>query len=114
MRLMGVCALSAGVVVGGMSVPARASLTLLSGPQQGTHVGNLVVNGSFEAGAPAPGFANQLFWATGTSNTPFGVPGGWTSSGASSTYALWGGDGISGQGINFSAPLTDGSAGLYF
>ncbi len=94
--------------------PAHASLTLLSGPPQGTHVGNLVTNGSFETGAPAPGFANQLYWATGTANTPFGVPTGWTSSGAPQTYALWGSDGISGQGVNFSDVLPDGNAGLYF
>jgi len=93
---------------------ARASLTLNTGPQVATPVGNLVTNGSFEIGAPAPGIANEVYWATGTTYTPFAVPPGWTSSGAASTYALWGSDGIITQGINYSAVLPDGKAGIYF
>lgn len=92
---------------------ASASLTLLSGPQQGVHVGNLVVNGSFEVGAPAPnGPVN--YWATGTTNTPFGVPGGWSSSGAPATYAYWGSTGSGPYYTNFGAALPDGQSGLYF
>lgn len=92
---------------------AHASLTLLAGPQQGTHVGNLVVNGSFETGAPAPN-GPPLFWATGTTNLPFAVPGGWASSGASDTYAQWGAQGPGPYSTNGSANLPHGQSGLYF
>lgn len=108
------CALLAPALAACIAAPALGSLTFLSGPAIGTHVGNLVTNGSFENGAPPPGFANQLYWATGTANTPFAVPPGWSSSGASGTYALWGSDGIAGQGIIFSDVLPDGKAGMYF
>lgn len=92
---------------------AQASITQVIGPQSATHAGNLVVNGSFETGAPAPGLANLVYWASGTTNSPFAVPPGWTSSGQSASYAYWGSDGA-GLGVNFSAPLPDGQAGLYF
>ncbi len=92
---------------------ARASLTLNTGAQVATHAGNLVTNGSFETGAPAPGSANFVYWATGTTNLPFAVPAGWISSGQPQTYAFWGSDGP-GLGVNFSAALPDGAAGLYF
>jgi hypothetical protein len=95
------------------AVPAYASLVLNTGPQIATHVGNLVVDGSFEANAPGPGYANKVYWATGTTNTPFAVPPGWTSSGTASTYALWGSDGP-GQGQNGSDVIPDGQAALYF
>jgi hypothetical protein len=98
----------------GCCASARAALVLNTGPQIATQAGNLVTNGSFETGAPAPGFANALYWATGTTNTPFAVPAGWTSTGQPSTYAYWGADGISGQGTNFSDVLPNGVAGMYF
>jgi len=89
-------------------------MTLLSGPSTCSHTGNLVVNGSFETGAPPPGTANQLYWATGTSLTPFGVPPGWSSSGAPGSYALWGDDTAAPPRIRASDVLPDGVAGLYF
>ena len=92
---------------------AHASLTLLAGPQQGTHVGNLVTNGSFEVGAP-PANGPILFWATGTTNLPFAVPGGWSSSGAPQTYARWEGQGFGPYTTAGSDNLPDGHAGLYF
>ena len=61
------CALVSGAVD-----QARASLTIASGLGT-THVGNLVLNGSFETGSPPNGTANELYWATGTSLTPFAV-----------------------------------------
>jgi len=88
-------------------------MTLLAGPQVGTHAGNLVVNGSFETGAPAPGFS--VYWATGTTSTPFAVPAGWTSSGTAANYAVWGSDQVSSPyTTEGSATLPDGNAGLYF
>lgn len=68
----------------------------------------------FEIGAPASGTANQLYWATGTSLTPFGVPPGWTSSGGSTSYASWGNDATSPQSIQGSDGFPDGNAALYF
>lgn len=102
------CALVLGAVD-----QARASLVL--GSSLGTtHVGNLVANGSFETGAPPNGTANQLYWATGTSLTPFAVPPSWTSSGAPSSYASWGNDATIPQSIKGSDGLPDGAAGMYF
>lgn len=92
---------------------ASAALTLLSGPQIGTQVGNLVTNGSFEIGAPAPN-GPITFWATGTANLPFSVPAGWSSSGDTQTYAYWGGNGVGPYTLAGSANLPDGSAGMYF
>ena len=92
---------------------AQASLTLASSLGT-THTGNLVANGSFETGAPPSGAANLLYWATGTSLTPFAVPPSWTSSGATSSYALWGNDATVPQSIQGSAGLPDGNAALYF
>ncbi|MBS0191010.1 MAG: hypothetical protein U0573_03820 [Phycisphaerales bacterium] len=89
-----------------------ASLSILSGPQQGTHVGNLVTNGSFETGAPA--INTTVAWATGTSLTPFAVPPGWTSSGSSNAYAYWGGTGAGPYQVALSDNLPDGQNGLYF
>jgi hypothetical protein len=100
-------------LMSGAASQARASLTMGSGLGT-THAGNLVANGSFEAGAPAPGLANELYWATGTSLAPFAVPAGWTSSGGASSYALWGSDGTFPQSINGSDALPDGNAALYF
>lgn len=98
-----------------LSAAARAHGALAISSGLGTiHAGNLVANGSFETGAPPNGTANQLYWATGTSLTPFSVPPGWTSTGASSSYALWGNDATSPQSIQGSDGLPDGDAALYF
>jgi hypothetical protein len=91
---------------------AQASMTLLTGPSTATHVGNLVTNGSFEDAAPAPG--TTVFWATGTTLTPFAVPPGWSSSGAPSSYAMWGSDGGSPIRLRVSDVLPDGQNGMYF
>ncbi len=92
---------------------AWASLTITTALGT-THSGNLVNNGSFETGAPPSGTANLLYWASGTTLTPFAVPPGWTSSGAPSSYALWGNDATVPQSIQGSAGLPDGNAALYF
>jgi len=90
---------------------ALASLNVLPpGPQIGTHVGNLVTDGSFEAG-PA---GAVVAWATGTTMTPFGVPPGWTSSGVAANYARWGHDSVSPLNIANSAVIPDGAKALYF
>lgn len=100
------------LTVGLIASAAHAQLTLLpAGPMIGTHAGNLVVGGSFEAGPPGA----VVFWATGTSLTPFAVPPGWTSSGVAANYARWGNDGpplplrLAGSGI-----IPDGFKALYF
>jgi hypothetical protein len=103
--------LSCGLLL--TSHTAWASLTLSSSLGT-THAGNLVANGSFETGAPPDGSANQLFWATGTSLTPFGLPPGWTSSGATSSYASWGNDATLPQSLNGGAAIPDGNAAVYF
>jgi hypothetical protein len=109
------CVVCAGVVLACfVSIDARAGLVLNTGPQQATASGNLVVNGSFETAAPPVGFGSTRYWATGTTLTPFMVPPGWTSSGASQTYARWGNDGVAGNGIVSSDAFPDGVAGLYF
>ncbi len=100
-------------VLAALASQAQASLILNTGPQIATHAGNLVVDGSFETNAPAPGYANKVYWATGTTLTPFAVPFGWTSLGQPTTYALWGSDGA-GQGQNGSDVIPDGQAALYF
>ena len=93
--------------------PVQASLTLSTGLGT-THVGNLVTNGSFETGAPPSGTPNELYWATGTALTPFSVPPAWTTTGANTSYALWGNDATSPQSIQGSDGLPDGNAALYF
>ena len=95
------------------AVPARASLTLSTG-LGATHAGNLVANGSFESGAPPDGIPNELYWATGTGNTPLSVPPSWTSSGAAPSYALWGNEATLPESIQGSDGFPDGRAGLYF
>lgn len=100
------CALAAFAATG-----AHASLNLLPlGPQLGTHVGNLVSGGSFEAGPPNA----VVYWATGTSGTPLVVPPGWTSSGGPINYARWGHDSLSPLNIANSAVIPDGVKALYF
>lgn len=100
-------------LVGGTFDSVHASLTLTSSLGT-THAGNLVTNGSFETGAPPSGTANGLYWASGTSLTPFAVPPGWASSGATSSYAWWGNDATFPQSIAGSDGLPDGNAALYF
>ncbi len=96
-----------------LSAAANASLTLLSSPPPLTHIGNLVANGSFETGAPSPD-GSKYYWATGTTLTPFSVPGGWQSAGTQSTYASWGNDGPGTPHLQFSDTLPDGRNALYF
>lgn len=96
----------------------QASLTLI-GNAPCNLPGNLVTNGSFENGSPGPGnnLANQRLWATGTTQNflPFEVPGGWTSSGNSNSYATWGNDnGNATTGIRNSEIFQDGVFGMYF
>lgn len=100
-------------LVSGAADRARASLVITSGLGT-THAGNLVANGSFETGAPPSGTANRLYWATGTSLTPFAVPPGWASSGDTPAYAAWGNDATFPQSIQGSDGLPDGNAGMYF
>lgn len=108
------------VVVMAAGSAAQASLTLLpSGPMMGSHVGNLVTNGSFETrnaiGQPGPGGTlTSVLWATGTLGTPFAVPFGWTSSGGPNTYATWGRSSAGPSRIRGSAALPDGVNALYF
>jgi hypothetical protein len=92
---------------------SHASLVLTSGLGT-THAGNLVVNGSFETGAPPSGSANQLYWATGTTLTPFAVPPGWSSSGGASAYASWGNDATLPQSFHGSDAIPDGNVAMYF
>ncbi len=105
--------------LGAAGSPALASLTLLSGPQLGSHTGNLVTNGSFEFGPNPPndgvGPINRRFWATGTTSAPFSIPTGWSSSGNQDTYATWGNDGAGpNYTIQQSGILPDGRLGMYF
>ena len=86
---------------------ARAALTL-TGPLGLSHSGNLVLNGSFED--HPNGGASIYYWAAGTSSTPFASPSSWVTNGASLNYAEWG-DTVAFEG---SAPLPDGTSGLYF
>lgn len=91
---------------------AEASLTLLpAGPMLGSHVGNLVTNGSFETANPNIG---TVYWATGTSGTPFMVPPGWTSSGPLANYAQWGTSTLGPATIVGSDVIPHGTKALYF
>lgn len=110
------CSLVLAAVIAAVAVSqsiSEASLVLSSGLGT-TQTGNLVANGSFENGAPAPGFANVNYWATGTTLTPFAIPAGWSSSGGASSYAYWGSDGTLPNSINGSDAIPDGSAAMYF
>lgn len=112
--------LASALLVASLAGAAHAQLTLLpAGPQIGTHVGNLVTNGSFEfrnaAFQPGPGnTGSSVFWATGTAATPFAVPYGWSSSGGTNTYANWGGNLGSPVTHRGSAPLPHGLNAMYF
>lgn len=103
--VLGVAALTAVVT------PAWAALNLSSGLGT-THVGNLVVNGSFELGAPPDGLANAVYWANSAA-TPYIVPPGWTSTGPNSS-ALWGNDGPAPYRLRLSDVLPDGRAAVDF
>ncbi|HVP12069.1 MAG TPA: PEP-CTERM sorting domain-containing protein [Phycisphaerae bacterium] len=89
----------------------QASLILTSGLGT-THAGNLVINGSFEIGAPPDGLGNAYYWANPAA-APYVVPPGWTSTGPHST-ALWGNDGPSPYRLRLSDVLPDGRAALDF
>src|SRR5687768_9329794 len=91
---------------------AQAAMTLLP-TSSCSHTGNLVANGSYETGSPGTGPSNQRYWATGTSLTPFGLPPGWSSSGAPGTYASWGSDGGPPR-LRGSDLLPDGQVAMYF
>jgi hypothetical protein len=107
------------VVVGVLTVvligasKSLATIQLITGGPGASHVGNLVTNGSFELGAPASGVANQQYWATGTVNTPFAVPGGWQTAGPGPNYAVWGNDGTNPQRLVSADDIPDGNAALY-
>lgn len=107
-----ICGVAALFAITGAGSSAHASLSLLSGPQQGTHVGNLVTNGSFETGAPPSN--SSVYWANGTGLTPFATPPGWTSSGSANAYAYWGGTGAGPYQTALSDSLPDGQNALYF
>lgn len=98
--------------VAGLAVDAaHAQLTFNPTPPTLSRPSNLVVNGSFEAGAPI--YGQQIPWAVGPTGGP-NIPPGWNASGTASTYATWGSDGIAGQGIRSSDVLPHGQSGLYF
>jgi len=92
---------------------SHAALTLTTGLGT-THANNIVLNGSFENGAPPDGIANTVYWASGTKLGPAVVPPNWTSSGDPASYALWGNDATIPQSIQGSDGLPDGRAALYF
>jgi hypothetical protein len=93
---------------------ATASATILSVAGNDTLVGNrpanLIFNGSFEADGGLA--ANNSYWATGTGLSPAMSLTGWTASGQTNSYAIWGNDGLG--GVKGSAGLPDGTNGLYF
>ncbi|PWU12949.1 MAG: hypothetical protein C5B50_20390 [Verrucomicrobia bacterium] len=76
----------------------------------GNRAANLITNGSFEADGGVA--TNGAYWATGTTLTPTVSLTGWTASGQSQTYAIWGSDGFG--GIKNSAMFPHGTNGLYF
>lgn len=102
-----------GVLVAGCgATTANASLTLLGPSPALNRAANLVVNGSFEGGAPPAG--TRVPWAS-PSSTDYSVPPGWASSGVDGqTYASWGSDGSAITGIVGSAPFPHGTNGVYF
>jgi hypothetical protein len=96
-----------------MASTSHASLTLTSGLGT-THANNLVTNGSFEIGAPPNNAPNNVYWATGTSSTPFSSPPGWTTSGAAANQGRWGNDAGSPYRLASSDLLPDGRAAIFF
>jgi len=93
------------MAVGGL---AQAAL-LLTGPLNLSHTGNLIQNGSFED--HPDGGVTILFWAAGTTSTPFAQPASWVTNGSPLNYAEWGNTAVF---ATSSAPLPDGTSGLYF
>src|SRR3954452_4442953 len=100
-----VMAFAAWMVIGGM---LQAALTL-TGPLNLSHTGNLVQNGSFED-HPNSG-TTIYYWASGTASTPFAQPANWVTNGSSLNYAEWVNTAVY---ATSSAPLPDGTSGLYF
>ncbi len=102
---------SVAAILAALASSSFAGLTLLpAGPQIGTHAGNLVATGSFEAGPPGA----VVLWATGTSGTPYVPIPNWTSSGVAANYARWGHDSVAPLNIAGSADIPDGVKALYF
>jgi hypothetical protein len=100
-----VIATASWMAVGGF---AQAALTL-TGPLNLSHSGNLVQNGSFED-HPDGGVTIHC-WAAGTASTPFAQPASWVTNGSPLNYAEWGNTAVF---ATSSAPLPDGTSGLYF
>src|SRR5580765_4581403 len=96
----------------GSAGSALASLTLVGSGNIGGV--NLVVNGSFENGSPALGTANNAYWAN-PSSSPYSPIPGWTASGPSDNYALWGSDEVNGPfHLRASDVIPDGNIAAYF
>jgi hypothetical protein len=102
-----------GCVVWLIGAPvSEASLTIASGLGT-THVGNLVLNGSFELGAPPlDGVPNSYDFANPLSPNYASLPN-WITNGANST-TIWGNDGPSPYRVGLSDVLPDGRVGLDF
>ncbi len=108
MRLVCAIAPALAALVAG---PALASINSISrgDAMVGTHVGNLITNGSFETGNPG----TNLGWTPGSHLG--GYPGsevgsipGWTSSWPDGAYGWWGPLGFA------TAPIPDGLNAVYF
>ena len=78
----------------------------------GNRPANLITNGSFEADDGVA--TNGSYWATGTTLSPAMSLTGWSASGQSNSYAIWGSDGANGIRIQLSDVLPHGSNGVYF
>jgi hypothetical protein len=87
---------------------AQAAGLTMTGPLGLSHGANLIQNGSFED--HPTGGTSAFFWGTGTGATPYATPGFWNANGSLSNYAEWDNTAV----FNGSAPLPDGTAGLYF
>lgn len=105
-RLAFVVALATGVTSSSAAILSIAGNDTLVGNRPA----NLITNGSFEADGGVA--ANYSHWATGTTNSPIMLLTGWTASGQTDSYAVWGCDGFG--GTKLSAPLSHGTNGLYF
>ena len=105
------------VMVAFLSSAAGAAplLTLTSGQSYNRNTPfNLITNGSFENGVGAPDATNPVkYWATGTTQTPFAVPAGWSSIGGTAAYAAWTYDTV-GPYTYGSDVLPHGNRGMYF
>jgi hypothetical protein len=90
----------------------NASLNLVG---SGNVVGlNLVANGSFEIGSPSPGTANNAFWAN-PSSSPYSPIPGWSATGPSDNYAVWGSDEVIGPfHLRNSDIIPHGQSAAYF